>query len=69
MGGSAMAACWDKWTGRYVLSVATGAGAVYLLYRTIQAGLSCPPGGAEPPSIARECPPAPRRQGRAAVRR
>ncbi|KAM8795895.1 armadillo repeat-containing protein 12 [Eudromia elegans] len=48
-----MAACWDKWTGRYVLSVATGAGAVYLLYKTIQAGLSCPPGGAEPPSIAR----------------
>ncbi|XP_068773949.1 armadillo repeat-containing protein 12 isoform X2 [Struthio camelus] len=48
-----MAACWEKWTGRYVLSVATGAGAVYLLYKTLQAGLSSPPGGAEPLSVAR----------------
>ncbi|XP_062450782.1 armadillo repeat-containing protein 12 [Rhea pennata] len=35
------------------ITVATGAGAVYLLYKTIQAGLKSPPGGAEPLSIAR----------------
>lgn len=35
-----MAACWGTWTGRHVLSVATGAGAIYLLYKTVADGLS-----------------------------
>ncbi|XP_047926875.2 armadillo repeat-containing protein 12 isoform X3 [Anser cygnoides] len=42
-----MAACWGTWTGRHVLSVATGAGAVYLLYRTVAEALSSAPGGTD----------------------
>lgn len=42
-----MAACWGTWTGRRVLSVATGAGAVYLLYRTVAEALSSAPGGTD----------------------
>nr|XP_047926875.1 armadillo repeat-containing protein 12 isoform X2 [Anser cygnoides] len=42
-----MAACWGTWTGRRVLSVATGAGAVYLLYRTVAEALSSVPGGTD----------------------
>ncbi|XP_021233059.1 armadillo repeat-containing protein 12 isoform X2 [Numida meleagris] len=38
-----MAACWGTWTGRDVLSMAMGAGAIYLLYKTISAGLNSPP--------------------------
>uniref|UniRef100_A0A8B9C5L5 Armadillo repeat containing 12 n=1 Tax=Anser brachyrhynchus TaxID=132585 RepID=A0A8B9C5L5_9AVES len=38
-----MAACWGTWTGRRVLSVATGAGAVYLLYRTVAEATRAPP--------------------------
>ncbi|XP_068516402.1 armadillo repeat-containing protein 12 isoform X2 [Anas acuta] len=42
-----MAACWGTWTGRHVLSVATGAGAIYLLYRTVADGLSSAPDSTE----------------------
>ncbi|XP_040391684.1 armadillo repeat-containing protein 12 isoform X1 [Cygnus olor] len=42
-----MAACWGTWTGRHVLSVATGAGAIYLLYRAVAEGLSSAPRGAD----------------------
>uniref|UniRef100_A0A7M4E415 Uncharacterized protein n=1 Tax=Crocodylus porosus TaxID=8502 RepID=A0A7M4E415_CROPO len=37
-----------------MLSMATGAGAIYLLYRTIQAGLNSPAFSMEPVSIASE---------------
>ncbi|XP_067387752.1 armadillo repeat-containing protein 12 [Emydura macquarii macquarii] len=40
-------------TRKNMLSVATGAGAVYLLYKTIRAGLNCPRFNLEPVSIAR----------------
>uniref|UniRef100_A0A8C3CBB3 Armadillo repeat containing 12 n=1 Tax=Cairina moschata TaxID=8855 RepID=A0A8C3CBB3_CAIMO len=42
-----MAACWGTWTGRHVLSVATGAGAIYLLYKTVADGLSGAPDSTE----------------------
>lgn len=42
-----MAACWGTWTGRHVLSVATGAGAIYLLYKTVADGLSSAPDSTE----------------------
>ena len=41
-----------------VVSLATGAGAVYLLYKAIKAGIKCQPPfcSASPICIARECP-------------
>lgn len=43
---------------RGVVSLATGAGAVYLLYKAIKAGIKCQPPfcSASPICIARECP-------------
>ncbi|XP_006276961.2 armadillo repeat-containing protein 12 [Alligator mississippiensis] len=45
--------CWEKFTSKNMLSMATGAGAIYLLYRTIQAGLNSPAFSMEPVSIAK----------------
>ncbi|KAM9184884.1 armadillo repeat-containing protein 12 isoform 2-T2 [Mergus octosetaceus] len=42
-----MAVCWGTWTGRHVLSMATGAGAIYLLYKTVADGLSGAPDSTE----------------------
>lgn len=41
-------------TRKNMLSVATGAGAIYLLYKTIRAGLNSPSLSLEPVSIASE---------------
>ncbi|XP_006115786.2 armadillo repeat-containing protein 12 [Pelodiscus sinensis] len=40
-------------TRKNMLSVATGAGALYLLYKTVRAGMNSPPFSQEPVSIAR----------------